>query len=151
MSEDLDAPSTPMRQESFKLTDAESSDLKTLARGQSRGALLRQWIRQAKEKFPLTLLPLTRKTQPRRLHKPAPDPLRPPADPELIRQLARLGNLLNQIAKGLHICRHQGQAADLAFIHFLLLMIDGHFEHLRESYTFAPKATDVDTTGGEPP
>lgn len=151
MSEDLDAQNLPMRQESFKLTDADSSELKALAGGQSRGALLRQWIRQAKENFPLTLLPVTEKMQPKKLNKPATDPARPAADPELIRQLARLGNLLNQIAKGLHFCRHQGRAADLAFIHFLLLMIDGHFEYLRESYTFAPNASDTDTPGGEPP
>lgn len=67
--------------------------------------------------------------------KALPSPTRLPPDPELLRLLVKLGNLLNQIARGLHAARHLGNLIDLAVLHFLLVVIRIEFENLREHYT----------------
>lgn len=135
MSDDLDAQK-PMRLISFKATPADHALIARMATGaKSVSAFLRQLVRAAGGQFGPSL-PMP-PPAPSRSFKPAPVEHRPPPDPELVRQLAKLGNLLNQLAKGMHFCRHNGSALDLTKLHFVLLMIDGHMEYLREEYTTA--------------
>ncbi|MBU2289419.1 MAG: hypothetical protein KKC79_11370 [Gammaproteobacteria bacterium] len=134
---------------SFKLTDTDFALVAGMAIGaRSVSAFMRQLIRDAAGQFGPSL-PMPPPLPSRRFAAPPVDH-RPAADPELVRQLAKLGNLLNQLAKGMHLCRHDGSAVDLTKLHFMLLLVDSHLEYLREEYT--TRADDqVDVESGEAP
>ena len=149
MSDDVDAQQ-PMRLISFKATPADHALIARMATGaKSVSAFLRQLVRAAAGQFGPSLP--APPPAPARSFDPAPVAHRPPPDPELARQLAKLGNLLNQLAKSMHLCRHNGTAVDLTVLHFMLLMIDGHMEYLREMYTTAAvDEVDIAPSEGSP-
>lgn len=148
MSDDLDAQK-PMRLISFKAPEADHTLVARMAIGaKSLSAFMRQLIRNAAGQFGPSLPEAP--PEPVRDFNPAPIAHRPPPDPELVRQLAKLGNLLNQIAKGMHLCRHNGSAVDLPKLHFILLMIDGHMDYLREQYSTVVDDDVVIAPAGDP-
>ena len=135
MADDFSAKET-MRLISFKATDADRALMARMAIGsESVSAFLRQLVRDAAGQYgPSLPVPVA---SPRRRFKSVPIAHRPPPDPELVRQLAMIANLLNQLATDMHLCRHNGTVVDLTVVHFMLLAIDGHMEYLREAYTTA--------------
>lgn len=135
MSDDLDARK-PMRLISFKAPEADHTLVARMATGaKSVSAFMRQLIHAAAGQFGPSL-PKAPTESPR--GKPAPVFTRPAPDPELVQHLAKVGNALNQLAKGVHVCRHNESTVDLPKLFLLLLMIDSHLEYLREQYTTAP-------------
>lgn len=137
MSDDIDAQK-PMRLISFKAAEADHALVArmTATAAKSVSAFMRQLIRAAAGQFGPSLPEAL--TQPPRDFKPAPDCTRPAPDPELVRHLAKVGNVLNQLAKGVRVCLHNESTVDLPKLFLLLLMIDSHLEYLREEYTTSP-------------
>lgn len=130
-------------QESFKLSPEEFDMLCMLAAGSpagSRSAVLRELIRAAAKAPPSAP---TRPVRPKSTARPAsplgaaPTGCRPP-DPELLRHLVRIGNLVNQVARGIHAARHKGTTIDVVILHFLLVVIRLELEQVRDHYTEPP-------------
>ena len=66
----------------------------------------------------------------------------PAADPALLLQIARVGNLLNQVARSANECRKSGSTLDLVQVLAVLLIIQHESESLtRPSLDIAPKET----------
>ena len=145
-----DSGAAPMRQESFKLSVAELDLLRALADAsphKSRGAVLRDLIRVAGGALPRPApkRPVPSKS-PRqsKAARAAASPTRLPAHPDLLRHIARVGGLVNQVARGIHTARHQGTPIDVVILHFALVVIRLDLEHLRENYTeMPPEEADI--------
>lgn len=144
-----DAGAVPMRQESFKLSIAELDLLRALADAsphKSRGGVLRDLIRVAGGALPRPAPKKPALSKPPRQStaaRAAASPTRPPAHPDLQRHIARVGGLVNQVARGIHTARHQGTPIDVVILHFALVVIRLELEYLRENYTqTAPKEAD---------
>ena len=138
----LAAPvSTRMLQESFKLSVDELDMLRALAEAspsKSRGAVLRDLIRVASNALPRPAQrrPTRRKTAlTSKFSLTALLSTRPPPDPELLRHLVRVGNLVNQVARGIHSSRHHGTPIDVVVLHFLLVVMRLELENLRDNYS----------------
>ena len=66
----------------------------------------------------------------------------PAADPALLLQIARVGNLLNQVARSANECRRNGSTLDLIQVLAVLLIIQHESESLaRPSSRKPPKET----------
>lgn len=61
---------------------------------------------------------------PKRKRKPEALPPPPSADPALLMQLAKVGNLLNQVARSANECRKSGSSLDLVQVLAVLLIIE---------------------------
>ena len=123
-------------QESFKLSSNEFEMLCALTAASpagSRSAVLRDLICAAAGASPATHQQSAKKKTPRQ--KSPPTATRLPPHRELVFLLTQIGNLLNQTSRGLHVARHAGNLIDVALLHFILVVIRIHLEHLRDNYT----------------
>lgn len=148
----------PMLQESFKLSKEELDMLRRLAEAsphQSRGAVLRDLIRVAAGQLPHAAPKKPVSPKPPRLSKAARAALSPsrlPPHPDLLRHIARVGGLVNQVARGIHAARHQGTHIDVVILHFTLVVIRIELENLRENYTArSDEAEEAKPDGMTPP
>lgn len=142
-----------MLQESFKLSIDELDMLRALAEAspsKSRGAVLRDLIRVASSALPRPAQrkPARRKTASASKSFLAALPTtRPPPDPELLRHLVRVGNLINQVARGIHSSRHHGTPIDVVILHFLLVVMRLELENLRDNYSENSTAEPASQSG----
>lgn len=103
--------------------------------GISDAAYLRGLIQREAGSF--ADLPSPRK----RKHKHSPKGFGPPAaDPALLLQIAKLGNLLNQIARSTNACRRNGSTLDVVQVLAVLLIVQRHIELLAQpAMSISPK------------
>lgn len=71
----------------------------------------------------------------------------PKADPALIRELARLGNNLNQLTKTANQMRAQGQHLDALRLLSALHDIEDELEQIRDHHSSAQAVEEVDYVG----
>lgn len=117
------APAMPRRAFRMSLGDFALLDQFAETTGISDAAYLR-WLLRREAGGPAALpAPAKRK---RALAASPP----PAADPALLLQIAKLGNLLNQIARNANECRRHGSAIDLVQVLAVLLIIQHQSEAL---------------------
>ena len=88
------------------------------AAGISDAAYLRWLLRREAGSAAALPVPPKRKRTPEALLSP------PTADPALLVQLAKVGNLLNQVARSANECRKNGSSLDLVQVLTVLLIIE---------------------------
>ena len=88
------------------------------AAGISDAAYLRWLLRREAGSAAALPVPPKRKRTPEALPSP------PTADPALLVQLAKVGNLLNQVARSANECRKNGSSLDLVQVLAVLLIIE---------------------------
>ncbi len=77
---------------------------------------------------------------PKRKRRPEALPPPPAADPALLLQLAKVGNLLNQVARSANECRKNGSSLDLVQVLAVLLIIEHQSASLaRPALPISPK------------
>jgi len=125
----------PRRAFRMSLDDFALLDKFAKAAGISDAAYLR-WLLRREAGSPAAL-----PAPPKRKRSLAASPP-PAADPALLLQIARVGNLLNQIARSANECRKSGSALDLVQVLAVLLIIQHESELLaRSSLDVSPKET----------
>ena len=116
-------PAMPRRAFRMSLSDFALLDKFAETAGISDAAYLRWLLRR--EAGSLDALP----APPKRKRTPVGSPP-PAADPALLLQIAKVGNLLNQVARGTNECRRQGSTLDLVQVLAVLLVIQHQSELL---------------------
>ncbi len=127
----------PMQRRAFRMSLGDFALLDRFAdvAGISDAAYLRGLIQR--EAGSLADLPSPRKR--RHKHKHSPTGSAPPAaDPALLLQIAKLGNLLNQIARSANACRRNGSTLDLVQILAVLLIVQRQIELLAQTSPSVP-------------
>jgi hypothetical protein len=131
------APAMPRRAFRMSLGDFALLDKFAEVAGISDAAYLR-WLLRREAGSPAALpVPPKRK---RALTASPP----PAADPALLLQIAKVGNLLNQVARSANECRKNGSTLDLVQVLAVLLIIQ------RESESLARPSLDIPPKGTEP-
>ena len=129
------APAMPRRAFRMSLDDFALLDKFSEAAGISDAAYLR-WLLRREAGSPAAL-----PAPPKRKRALAASPP-PAADPALLLQIARVGNLLNQVARSANECRRNGSALDMVQVLAVLLVIQHESELLaRPSLHISPKET----------
>ena len=108
----------PRRAFRMSLDDFALLDKFSEAAGISDAAYLR-WLLRREAGSPAAL-----PAPPKRKRTPAASPPPPAADPALLLQLAKVGNLLNQVARSANECRKNGSSLDLVQVLAVLLIIE---------------------------
>lgn len=129
----LKAPAMPRRAFRMSLDDFALLDRFAEVAGISDAAYLRWLLRREAGSF--AGLPAPRK------RKRLPTGSTPPgADPALLLQIAKFGNLLNQIARSTNACRRNGSTLDVVQVLAVLLIVQRHIELLAQpTLSVSPK------------
>ena len=138
----MSAPRTPkapaMKRRAFRMSLDDFALLDRFAEvaGISDAAYLRWLLRREAGSFAGLPAPLKRKRLPAGSTPPA-------EDPALLLQIAKFGNLLNQIARSTNACRRNGSTLDLVQILAVLLVVQQRIELLAQP---APSVSPKDIT-----
>ena len=129
----LKAPAMPRRAFRMSLDDFALLDRFAEAAGISDAAYLRWLLRREAGSFADMPAPRKRK----RLTAGSTPPA---ADPALLLQIAKLGNLLSQIARNTNACRRNCSTLDLVQVLAVLLIVQRHIELLAQpTLSVSPK------------